>query len=234
MADELFGTSNAGPKEPPHRPGQFLAYCVDVVDLGEAVEQFGDQPKRLTRKGLFIFITWDRNTNDFMRRADGKPYFTSMEFTVSSDKKSKARKFCRGWRGEDFPSDPKYAIPFHEFSGKDCMLTIENPIAKGSGNPYTLVSTASPLPDFPGIGPIPRLEYARPEWVVNRKKDYAEAASKFRAEQSTLRPAAPAPATIVPAPAPVDPVQKAIAAELAEQDTLPFSVTGINTDFPSA
>ena len=45
----------------PHPEGQFLAQCVDTIDMGEKVEAFQGQPPKITPKCVLVFRTGEVN-----------------------------------------------------------------------------------------------------------------------------------------------------------------------------
>src|SRR5689334_21595679 len=95
MSDEI-NARGSDSKFKPHEPGQFSAICCDVVDLGDKVESFQNQPAKLTHKCALVFIT---------RSETGEAGEISREFTVSMGEKANLRKFLEQWRGRKYDQD---------------------------------------------------------------------------------------------------------------------------------
>src|SRR5438045_7350404 len=60
-----------------HPEGQFVAQCVDVIDLGDKVEQYQDAPKKLVPKCALVFRTGEKNAET------GEYIDIAREFTIS-------------------------------------------------------------------------------------------------------------------------------------------------------
>ncbi len=61
MADQITLTRSASTSQyAPHPEGQYAARCVDVIDLGERVEEFPGSPTKVVRKLALVFASGER------------------------------------------------------------------------------------------------------------------------------------------------------------------------------
>lgn len=172
MADAVTARDE-GQKYLPHPEGQFAAVCVDVVNLGERVEQYADKPKRLVPKVALVFQTGEVN------RDTGDLHQVSVEFTVSMGEKANLRKFLEQWRGKKYSeAQAEEGVPIHKLEGQPALITVEHKRAKSSGNTYATINGIVPLPKGMERPALPA--YKRPEFWEERKKANAEAAKAFR------------------------------------------------------
>lgn len=86
MSDEITITYEK-PKFPIHPAGVAIGVCVDVIDLGEKVEQYQNYPAKIVRKVAIVFQSEEVNPET------GKPFELSVERTVSFGSKAALRKF---------------------------------------------------------------------------------------------------------------------------------------------
>lgn len=163
----------------PHTNGQFVGQCVDTIDLGDSVEQYQDQPKKLAHKCALVFRTGERNeqTGDFIDIA--------REFTVSMGDKAALRKFLEQWRGKPYTSEQVEAgVPLHKLTGQHGLLSIAHKVS-GKGNLYATIAACVGIPKQMASSVEVYDGYLRADFWEQKKKDYAEAARLFRAEQSS-------------------------------------------------
>ena len=174
MADRVTARDE-GSKFLPHPEGQYAAQCVDVVNLGERVEQYLDKPKKLVPKVAIVFQTGERNAET------GELHQVSVEFTVSMGDKANLRKFLEQWRGKTYTDEQAEAgVPIDKLEGQLGLITVERKKAKGSGNLYATIKVICPLPKGMGAPTLP--VYVRPDFWEERKKANATAAAVFRQE----------------------------------------------------
>lgn len=174
MADTIVAKGQDS-KFKPHPEGQFVAQCVDAINLGESVEQFPGKPEKLVPKCALVFRTGEKNLES------GELIDMGQEFTVSMGEKANLRKTLESWRGKPYTEQQiDEGVPIHKLAGNWALITVAQ---KRSRNDrlYAFVQSVvgvpaamrNSLPTFP--------EYKRGEFWETRKKEYAEAASKFRA-----------------------------------------------------
>ena len=173
MSDEITATASDA-KFLPHPEGQYAARCVDVVDLGEKVEQYPGFPQRLSHKCMLIFRTGEQNeeTGDFIDIAK--------EFTVSMGEKANLRKALEDWRGKSYtPSQVEDGVPLHKLTGQPALITVEHKTS-AKGRVYANMKGIAPLPKLM-LGSAPVADgYKRPEYIEERKKVYAQESKAFR------------------------------------------------------
>src|SRR5579864_255671 len=108
IADPVVAKGNDS-KFRPHPEGQFVGQCVDVIALGESVEEFAGQPQRLVQKCALVFRTGERNEDI------GEFIDIAREFTVSMGEKANLRKFMEQWRGRPYTAEQIEAgVPLHK------------------------------------------------------------------------------------------------------------------------
>lgn len=178
MSDTLVAKGSDS-KFKPHEAGQFVGQCIDTIDLGDSVEQFQDQPKKLVHKCALVFRTGERNeqTGEFIDVA--------REFTVSMGDKSNLRKFLEQWRGKPYTAEQIEAgVPLHKLTGNPALLTIAHrPSAKG--NVYANITACVGVPKQMAATVKDYVsDYVRADFWEQKKKDYADAVRRFRAESA--------------------------------------------------
>lgn len=162
----------------PHPAGQFVAQCVDTIDLGDSVEQFADQPAKLVHKCVIVFRTGERNEEV------GEFIDISKEFSVSMGEKANLRKFLEQWRGQPYkPEQIEAGVPLHKLTGNHALLTVAHQTSK-SGRTYGAITACVGIPKQMANTVTAYTDYKRADFWEQKKKDYAEAARKFRAEHA--------------------------------------------------
>ena len=158
----------------PHPDGQYVAQCVDAIDLGEKVEDYPGTPEKLAHKCALVFRTGEKNpeTHEFIDIAQ--------EFTVSMGEKANLRKALESWRGKPYgEAQLTEGVPIHKLAGNWALLTIAQK-QSGKGRTYAFIQSIvgvptamrQALPQFPA--------YVRADYWQTRKDDYVKAASAFR------------------------------------------------------
>ena len=217
MNDDLILDGSSGgtgaPREQ-HPVGTEIGVCVDIINLGERLEDFPGKPKRLSPKVAFVFMTGKKN-------AEGELFQLSKEYTFSKSDKGNLRKDLGAWRGTPLTdAEVEAGINLRQFLNKPVQLTISGKTAK-NGNTYSNITGIAPLMAvlLPHVPQLP--QYTRAEFWEKRKQEYADAAAEFKRQQAVAnvaRPAAPAVAAQV---TDAQAVAGMIAAENAQQADLP-------------
>lgn len=96
--------------------GQFIAVCVDVVDLG-MVETVWEGTKRMTAKCRVVFELGET-------RADGSRFLVSRRFTASLNEKAALRKFLEDWRGKKFTPEELAGFDTEKLIGQPAVVQI--------------------------------------------------------------------------------------------------------------
>jgi len=169
MPDTIVAKSESNYILPPE--GLHLAVCVDTIDLGEKVESFQNEPKKLVHK---IAIVWQIDEMN----EKGKPFEVSQEYTLSFGELAALRKLLTSWRGKSYTNDEvKNGVPLHKLVGVCCMLQVEHKTS-GSGKTYAKVLSAMPVPK--GMPKMEASAYTRWDGWAKRKAEYAQNAATFR------------------------------------------------------
>lgn len=176
MPDQITAKGSTGEsKFLPHPIGQFVAQCVDAIDLGEKVEDYPGMPEKLTQKCALVFRTGEKNPQN------GEFIDVAQEFTVSMNEKANLRKALESWRGQAYSEAQCVdGVPLHKLAGSWALIGVAQKTSK-KGRVYAVVQSIvgvpkamrEAVPTFPA--------YSRPDFWADRKKEYADAASKFRA-----------------------------------------------------
>lgn len=162
--------------------GSQHAVCVDVIDMGQRVESFKDQPKRLSPKVVLVFQTADVNAET------GARYEVSIEFTASFGAKAKLRKMLGGWRGKPYSDEEAMAgAPLHKLVGVNAVLNV---LHKTSGQGRTYAAIDSIAPPMKGLPKIEPDEYVRGEYWAQRKAEYAAEVAEFKKAATVAGPGA--------------------------------------------
>jgi hypothetical protein len=162
----------------PHPEGQFLAQCVDTIDMGEKVEQYQGQPPKIVHKCVLMFRTGEQN-------AEGNFIDIGKEFTVSMGDKANLRKALEQWRGKKYTEkDITEGVPLHKLTGQWALITIEHKLSAG-GNTYGVINAMVGVPRQMKDNLPTFAKYERPSYYAERKAEYT-------AEVAKLRPSRPA------------------------------------------
>ena len=173
--DHIIAKNEGGASFTPHPEGQFAARCVDVIDLGEKVEQYGDNPAKLAHKVALVFHTGERNEKDVA-------IDVAKEFTLSMFELANLRKFLEAWRGKSYSdADVEEGAPLHKLCGQTALLAIEHKTSKG-GRTYANISAVQRLPKVMEAGAPIGDKYERPQYLIDRKAAYAEGATAYRVQ----------------------------------------------------
>lgn len=173
MADEVTA-KDSGVKFLPHPEGQFVAQCVDVVNLGERVKTFPGTPAKVQPVVALVFQTGEL-------REDGTPFEISAEFTVSMNERAGLRLFLEAWRGKSYTEDEaKAGVPLHKLAGAAALISVEHK-QSAQGRTYGKIKGISPLPKQ-----MPKPDfvtaYGRQDYWTEKKAKYAEEVKAFKAD----------------------------------------------------
>lgn len=159
-----------------HPAGQFVATCVDTIDLGDKLESFPGTPDKLVHKCAIVFRTGERNEQT------GEYIDIAREFTVSMGEKANLRKFLEQWRGKAYTVDQiEEGVPLHKLAGNAGLLTIAQQTSK-QGRTYAVINACVGVPKQMAGAVEQHGDYKRADYWQTRKDEYAEGARKFRAE----------------------------------------------------
>jgi hypothetical protein len=177
MADTITARG-ADSKFRPHPDGQFVAQCVDAIDLGEKVEDYPGTPEKLAHKCALVFRTGEKNpeTGDLIDIAQ--------EFTVSMGEKANLRKALESWRGKPYTeAQIAEGVPIHKLTGNYALIAVAHK-QSGKGRTYAFIQSIVPVPAAMR-GTLPSFPaYTRADYWQTRKEEYATAANAFRAKHA--------------------------------------------------
>jgi hypothetical protein len=170
---------NSGGDFQAHSEGQFPAVCVDVVDLGEKVDEYQGKTKVLPKVAL-VFATGEHH-----KEGDKGLVLITMEMTNSAADVGKLRPFLESWRGKSYsPEQVAAGLPLHKLHGATGLITVEHVITK-SAKTFAKIRSISQLPAVMTAPAGVLDEYARPKFFGDRKAKYADELAKHRATKST-------------------------------------------------
>ena len=91
---------------------------MDVIDLGEKVEDFAGKPKKLSHKCALVFRTGEVNAET------GELIDISGEYTVSMGELAKLRQMLETWRGKAYKEDELDDVPLDKPEGNSALLSV--------------------------------------------------------------------------------------------------------------
>ena len=161
---------------PKHPKGQATGICVDVIGPWRAVDDYDPKSPYLIQKIAYV---WQTNK----KRADGKPFELSRQFSLSFGKKANLRKFLGAWRGEAITDEEaKAGLDVAVFKGQVGLLTVEHAL-KRMGGIRADVTNISPLPEE--MNPIAASDYTRADYWAKQIKEDEDVATRFEQTQMT-------------------------------------------------
>lgn len=171
MSDKVLA-KDSGHDFKPHPEGQYVAVCVDVVNLGDRVSDFEGHISIKPSMAL-VFATRER-------REDGELLTVSSEFTVSLHPNSKLRPFLESWRGKTFtPQQCQEGVPVEKLTGVPCLLTVEHRLSK-KGRMYAALLNPTKLPvEMKSMVPDVS-SYKRAPYWEDRKAAYAAEVARVK------------------------------------------------------
>lgn len=213
MADRI-SAKNSDSKFRPHPEGQFVAQCVDVIDLGEKVEDYLGQPKKLSHKCALVFRTGEQNpeTNDLIDIAG--------EYTVSMSEKANLRRILETWRGKAYSEDELEEVPLEKLEGNWAMIQVDQKTSSNNRK-YARIISVTPVPKQMR-GHLPAFAaYERAKYWEEKKAAYAKETELFMA---MIAPTDSGKRVASPFPAAEDLPDDAFRAEDDTEDDLPFDI----------
>jgi len=169
-------TAKAGEsKFKPHNEGQFVAQCVDVIDLGEKVDEGPNFPAKLSQKCALVFRTGEKNPDT------GDLTDVAQEYTVSMNEKANLRKALESWRGRPYTeSEANKGVPVDKLTGQWALIGVAHKTS-AKGRTYAVVQSVVGVPKIMQDKLPIFAEYKRADFWKERKEEYAKEAAKFRA-----------------------------------------------------
>jgi hypothetical protein len=134
----------------PAPAGVHAGVCVDEIDLGMVVREFGGakSEKRMVR------LVWQIAED----MKDGKPYLVKKDYTASLHEKAGLRKDLEGWRGRPFSFDELAGFDLEKVVGAPCMMNIVHATGRKGG---TFANIAAIMPLAKGFVKLEPRDYVR-------------------------------------------------------------------------
>lgn len=131
----LIASAKPTTSTPPLEPGSYLARCVQIIDLGE---QMNDLAGKLQRQVMLMF---EIPSERIEINGDDKPRMISATYTLSLSDKAKLRGILESWRGKQFTEEELAAFDLRKILNTPCMLSVVEKTSKASGNKYSSIGT---------------------------------------------------------------------------------------------
>ena len=179
MPDNVTATDNSKPFTP-HPDGQYAMVAVDVINLGQRVEQYPGKPARIVDKVAVVFQSGEVN------HETGRLHEVSPEFTLSMYETAKLRLFLESWKGKSYTEEEaKKGVALHRLVGWPALVSVEHKRSQ-KGRMYATIKSISPLPKMMTAPVLP--EYVRPDFWAERKDAYKAEADAWAALQLAKHP----------------------------------------------
>lgn len=128
----------AKPSIPQMDPGSYFGLCVGIYGIGEQETTFREKTRYVEQ----IVFTFEFPSEKIEIDGEMKPRQLSRTFTASTSDRGGLRKFLKGWRGEDFPSEDAMGdYELTERLGQSAYIQI---IQNDKG--YSNIESVMPLP----------------------------------------------------------------------------------------
>ena len=161
-----------------HDEGQFVGQCVDVINLGDKVQDFPGTEPYLAPTCALVFRTGEKNDET------GEYIDIAREFTVSMGEKANLRKFLEQWRGRPYTKEQVEAgVPIDKLTGQHGLLSVAHRTS-GKGRVYANITACVGIPKQMAATTTAYTDYTRAEYWGTKKQEYAEAAARFKAEHA--------------------------------------------------
>lgn len=182
MADTILARGSES-KFKPHPEGQYVAQCVDTIDLGEKVQDFPGTTPYLAATCALVFRTGEKNDET------GECIDIAREFTVSMGEKANLRKFLEQWRGKPYTSEQIEAgVPLDKLTGNHALITVSHRVS-GKGRTYANITACVGIPKQMAGAVTKYDDYERADYWQTKKQEYAEAAARWKAENAPKKAA---------------------------------------------
>lgn len=199
-------TAPVGGSITPVPAGPHHIVCVDGINLGMRVEDY-DKKQRLVAKYALVFQSSKVNPET------GERFLIVKEVTLSMSEKGNLRKLVEGWIGAKFTDEQAEKFDLANLYGRNGIGTIIQQEKQSGGGSYAKLTAITGLMD--GMPTIQPLNYKRPEYLIERKAEYAEEAAKFAAKEGVS--SGMIPSGIPSHAAPSVPASGALAASVTPQ-----------------
>ena len=121
---------------PPLEAGSYLARCVQLIDLGE---QMNELAGKLQRQVMLMF---EIPSERIIVNGEDKPRMISATYTASLSDKAKLRGVLESWRGKQFTEDELACFDLRKILNVECLLSVIEKTSK-TGNKYSSIGSIS-------------------------------------------------------------------------------------------
>ena len=201
-------TAPVGGSVSPVPAGPHHVVCVDGINLGMRVEENEKGRKKLTPKYAFVFQSSRLNPDTNER------FLIVREFTLSMNDRGNLRKFVEGWLGTRMSDEQAESFNLAALYRRNGIGTVIQKEKQSGGGSYAQLTSITGLME--GMPTIEPHGYTRPEYLLERKAEYAKAAQEFAAKEAlhaqsaSLIPAMGAPSAVGSATASTPPAASAM------------------------
>jgi hypothetical protein len=119
----------------PAPPGNHIARCIGLIDLGTQPVTFQGQVKHQRK----VRVTWEL-PEELME--DKRPFTIGKKYTLSIGRNARLRQDLESWRGKAFTKEEEAGFELKTILDKVCQL---NCVASDDGQ-YTNINGITPLP----------------------------------------------------------------------------------------
>jgi len=177
MSDTILAKGTES-KYKAHEEGQYVAQCVDTINLGEHVHSFAGDDSYIEQRCALVFRTGEKNSET------GEYIDVNKEFTVSMSDRSNLRKFLEQWRGKAYTADQiKTGVALDKLTGNHALLTIAQKPNKAGTRIYSEITAQVGIPKMMVSTVTNYTDYALAEFWATRKAEYATEVARFRASE---------------------------------------------------
>jgi hypothetical protein len=121
---------------PPLEAGLYPARCVQLIDLGE---QMNELAGKLQRQVMLMF---EIPSERISVNGEDKPRMISATYTASLSDKAKLRSVLESWRGKQFTEDELACFDLRNILNVVCSLSVIEKTSK-TGNKYSSIGSIS-------------------------------------------------------------------------------------------
>jgi len=169
----FFVENNGGSSEfMPVPPGNHLARCYRIIDLGTQKSEYQGQVKFLRK----VMINWEvhgeNDAGEPMVTERGEPLSIFKNYTLSWGENANLRKDMQAWRGKPWSDEEAKRFDLKQILGVWGMLNVIQRPGK-NGNIYSNVQSISPVPPIirkqglpEGANELQLFMLSQPDWEL--------------------------------------------------------------------
>lgn len=175
--------STSTPKAIPDE-GLHNALCVNVVHMGDVLEDFPGSEPRVVQKARIFFELEDVLPESAGEHA-GKPFMLSTNgITLSAHEKGNLSKILKGWLGKECP-ERIAGYPLKSLIGRGATLNV---IHKEKKDGTFSARIEKILPAQKGAKKLIPVATGLPAWIEKERKENAEKVATFRRAEAHREP----------------------------------------------